>query len=518
MTAAVRRVPFRLLGTTSEVHLRYLEEDPDLKPFLGTRARNAEGLMQAAPLHARRLVPPDALSASMLAYAERHDAPPPVLENARALADAETVAVVTGQQPGLFGGPLFTIFKAATAVRLARDLTALPGAPKVVPVFWNHTDDHDLDEVNRAFCINANLDLQRIRLELARSGASIREISVSHAMPQAMSALRDLLPLTEFRDWALAALEPRGTNDTFGSILARLLYAMFGEDGLLVIEPRDLPPQAFDVLPRWCEMGDEIRNVTRSSVEHLADAGLDVTFDPTATLMFQNTGQRRLALSDSNTLPRASALSPGVLLRPLWQDACLPTIATVVGPGELSYLSVAGPIYKRLGVPAPVFVPRASLTLVEPSLKKLLNRFDWDLPDLNKGPTILARALATEDDNPVEEALEEIAGSLKRQMSELTSQMRKLDSQMVGPLERTRGKVVEELLKLAGKVQRSRQNREGTGLRQIRRLCSQLRPRGRLQERVLTVVPFLVTHGEALSRDLIEAADPFALEHGVVEL
>lgn len=520
MTSATRRVPFRLLGTTSDVHLRYLEEDPDLKPFLGTRSRSADELLQAAPLHARRLVPSDALSASLLDYAERHDAPPPALENARALADPETVAVVTGQQPGLFGGPLFTIHKAATAVRLARELRALPGAPRVVPVFWNHTDDHDLDEVNRAFCINTNLDVQRIRLELPGSGAAIaiREIGVARAMPQALGALRDLLPLTEFRDDVLEMLEPKGPNDTFGTLLARMLFWLFGDDGLLVIEPRDLPVQAFDVLPRWCEMGDEIRNVTRSSIDHLADTGLDVFFDPTQTLMFQNTGQRRVPLSDGSSLSRASSLSPGVLLRPLWQDACLPTIASVVGPGELSYLSVAGPLYKRLGVPAPVFVPRASLTLVEPSLKKLLGRFDWDLPDLAKGPTILARSLATEDDNPVEEVLEEIAGSLKREMGKFGSQMKKLDSQMVGPVERTRGKIVEELLKLSGKIKRSRQNREGTGLRQIRRLCSQLRPRGRHQERVLTAVPFLVTHGASLSRDLVEAADPFALEHGVIEL
>ena len=518
MTAAIRRVPFRLLGTTSEVHLRYLEEDPDLKPFLGSRPRNPDELLQAAPLHARRLVPPDVLSASLLDYADRHGAPPPVLENARALSDPETVAVVTGQQPSLFGGPLFTIHKAATAVRLARELGALPGAPRVVPVFWNHTDDHDLDEVNRAFCINANLDVQRIRLELARSGAAVREIAISRAMPQALGALRDLLPLTEFRDEALDILEPKTPDDTFGTILSRLMFWLFGEDGLLVIEPRDLPTQAFDVLPRWCEMADTIRDVTRSSIEHLADTGIDVTFDPTATLMFQDTRQRRLPLSDGNKLPRATSLSPGVLLRPLWQDACLPTIASVVGPGELSYLSVAGPLYKRLGVPAPVFVPRASLTLVEPSLQKLLSRFDWDLPDLAKGPTILARTLATEDDNPVEEALEGLAGSLKREMGELASQMKKLDSQMVSPLERTRGKLVEELLKLSDKIKRSRQNREGTGLRQIRRLCSQLRPRGRLQERVLTAVPFLVTHGAALSRDLVDAADPFALEHGVIEL
>ncbi len=518
MSAAVRRLPFRLLGTTSDVHLRYLEEDPDLRPFLGTRPRSADQLLQGAPLRARRLVSSDALSASVLAYAEHYGAPAAVLENAHALADPETCAVVTGQQPGLFGGPLYTIHKAATAVRLARELSALPGAPRVVPIFWNHTDDHDLDEVNRAFAVNANLDIQRIRLDLPRSGAAIRDIPVARPMQQALAAMGDLVPNTEFRDWAFEALAATEPDDTLGSILARFLFQQFGQDGLLVIEPRDLPAQAFDVLPRWCEMVGGIRDVIRSTVEHLSDAGLDVTLDPTATLMFQNTGQRRLPLSDGDPLPRATALSPGVLLRPLWQDACLPTIASVVGPGELAYLSAAGPLYKHLGVPAPVFVPRASLTLVEPSLKKLLNRFDWDLQDLGKGPAGLARSLSSEESNPVEEGLDELSADIKRRMGELSGQIRKLDAQMVSSLERTRQKMLEELEKLTVKIRRSRQNREGTGLRQIRRLCSQLKPRGRLQERVLTAVPFLVSHGESLAPVLIDAADPFGLEHGVVEL
>ena len=515
---SLRRVPFRLLGTTSDVHLRYLEEDPDLRPFLGARPRTPDELLQAAPVHARRLIPSDALAESLLAYAQRYDAPEQAIENARSLENPETCVVVTGQQPGLFGGPLYTIHKAATAVRLARELSGLPGAPRIVPVFWNHSDDHDLDEANRAFAVNTNLDLQRIRLEIPRSGSAIRDIPIARLMEPALAAMNDLLPNTEFGEWAGNLLSPQRNDDTFGAILARLLFALFGRDGLLVIEPRDLPDQAYEVLPRWCETATTIRETTRSSIEHLTDAGLDVTFDPTATLMFQHTGQRRLPLSDDDVFPRASALSPGVLLRPLWQDACLPTIAYVAGPGELSYLAVAGPLYKHLGVPAPVVVPRASLTLVEPSLRKLLARFNWDLPDLAKGPGTLARTLATEEGHPVEEALEELAGSTKRRLGELIGQIRKMDNQMVGSAERARSKIIDELLKLSQKVRRSRQNREGTGLRQIRRLCCHLRPRGRLQERVLTVYPFLVTHGEELARAIVESADPFVLEHGVLEL
>ncbi len=518
MSHRVRRLPFRLLGSDSDVHLRYLEEDPDLHRFLGTRPATAHQLQQAAPARARRLVPADALAAAFTAYAERHEAPEAALRNAAALADERTCAVVTGQQPGLFGGPLYSVHKAATAIRLARELSALPGAAPVVPVFWNHTDDHDFDEANRAFLVNANLDTQRVRLDLPRTGASLRHIPIGHALEQALPALDDLMPKSEFRDWAMDTVRPRSDDDTFGSTMARMLFALFGHHGLLVIEPRDLPEQAFEVLPRWLESAAELREVVRGAIEHLGDVGVDVTFDPTATLMFQDTGQRRLPLADGDVMPRSTAMSPGVLLRPLWQDACLPNIATIAGPGELAYLSVAGPLYRHLGVPAPVFVPRASLSLIEPSQKKLLHRFGWDLPDLARGPVALGQTLNEGENSPVEMGLDALAADLGERLAELASQMRKLDGQMVGPFERTRSKLVDELQRLGGRVRRSRQNREGTGMRQVRRLCSNLLPGGRLQERVLGPVPFMVAHGIELADTLVDAADPFALEHLVVEL
>lgn len=517
MSSSLRHISYRLLGS-SEVHLRYLEDDPELVKILGRRARNCEELLKRAPLNARRLVEPEALSKALVDYAERHEAPPPVLENARAVAEGEVFMVVTGQQPGLFGGPLYSLHKAATAVRLARELSAQPGAPKIVPVFWNHSDDHDLDEVNRAFFVNSNLDLQRLRLELTHTGAAIRNIGIGRAMEHVLAAARDMLPQTEFSDWAFDIFEPRHPDEQFGDSFARLLFTLFGDQGLLVIEPRDLPRSAFDVLPRWIEESGAVRERVRGMIDHLGDVGFDVTLDPTTTMMFQLTGDRRMPLADGEGGSEPGDLSPGVLLRPMWQDAVLPTIAFVVGPGEMSYLALTSPLYKQLGVPQPVFVPRASLTIVERSLVKLLDRFGWDIPDLVQGPEVLARTLDEEEEDVVESGLEDIAGHLKARMAELAERLRESDPQMTSPLQRCSKKLVDELEKLRGKVRNSRQNRQGTGLRQIRRLCSNLRPRSRLQERALNALPFMVSHGRELAQLLVDAADPFDMQHGVLEL
>ncbi|MBK8980587.1 MAG: bacillithiol biosynthesis BshC [Planctomycetes bacterium] len=518
MNARLRHLSFRRFGT-SELHLRYLEDDPDLQELTGARPRDADDLLRRAPLSARRLVPPVELGRALRAYAERHGAPPAVLDNADAIARGEAVVVVTGQQPGLFGGPLYTLYKAATAIRLARELSARPGAPRVLPLFWNHSDDHDLDEVNRAFLVNPNQELQRYRLELAHAGEPIRNLPVGRALAPVLAAAGDLLPRTEFRDDVWPLFAPGHDDETFGDALARLLFGLFGAHGLLVIEPRDLPPSAFEVLPRWRSATRTVRDAVRQISEHLTDLGLDVTLDPGTTLMFQfGAGQRRAPLLDGEPFDRAEQLSPGVLLRPLWQDACLPSIGFVVGPGELSYLAVVASLYKQLGVPRPCLVPRASLTLVEPSMVKQLERFGWDIPDLEPGPDELARVLEGDDDSGPEGALAELSEDLRRRLGEVGEQLRATDRQMLGPLERSRGKMLDELDKLRQKVRNSRQNRQGTGLRQIRRLCANLRPRSRPQERVLGPLSYVVSHGPGLADLLIDACDPFMVQHGVLEL
>ncbi len=518
MNPEVRHLPFRTLGT-SEVHLRYLEQDRDLATCLGLFARDASQLLERAPIEAQRLVPAEDLSKALVAYAERHDAAEASQQNARDVADGNTRFVITGQQPGLLGGPLYTVHKAATAVRLARELNAeRPDGPKIVPLFWNHSDDHDFDEVAGTYLPNGNQDLQRFRLDVPHNGESIRKLATGKKLREILAAVGDFLPDTEFREEVFALFEPRHPDEPLGDAVARLLFWLFKDDGILVIEPRDLPAKAFEVLPKWWERAEEIRARVAQAAEHLGDIGLDVTMDPGATLMFQLVGDRRMPMSEGDPIGPAQDLSPGALLRPLWQDACLPTIAFVVGPGELSYLAIAGPLYRQLGVPMPVLVPRASITLVEGSLAKLLDRFDWDIPKLSSGIEELAAEVLDEAQGGVDEEIDQLAEMLGTRMREITARLKKEDQQLVGGAERSRSRTVEELTKLADKVRKTRASRQGTGLRQIRRLCNNLRPRGRLQERVLPPFPALVMHGEALGGALIEAADPFATDHAILHL
>ncbi len=340
MTSTLRHISFRRLGT-SDVHQRYLEDDRDLGAFLGMRARSVPELLRRAPTGAGRLLSRESLVRSLREYATRAGAPPEVFANAEALLDPNVHVIVTGQQPGMMGGPLFSFHKVATAIRLCREINAEAkqnGGPRVVPVFWNHSDDHDLDEANRLFLVNQQQEVQRFRLDLHRSNEPLRGIGCGREMEKVLAEIDALLPQSEHRQWALDLCKPRHPDETLGDQMARFLFATFGHHGLCIIEPRDLPAEAFEPLTRWWSKSNDVREKVKQTCDDLGDVGIDVTLDPQTTMMFQLAGGIREPLADGEEAGRPQDLSPGVLLRPLWQDACLPTLGMVVGPGELAYL------------------------------------------------------------------------------------------------------------------------------------------------------------------------------------
>ncbi len=518
-TSTLRHISFRNLGTT-EVHQRFLENDRDLQGFLGVRADDVAQLLKRAPTGAGRVVPREELVASLRGYAERHGAPAEVFANIDALLDPETHVVVTGQQPGLLGGPLYCLHKAATAIRLCREIER-QGGPRCVPLFWNHSDDHDLDEGNRTFLINQSQEVQRFRLDLTLHNESLRGVHVGREVERLLTEVAPLLPETEFHDALLGTLTPKHPDDTLADLQARLMFETFGRHGLVMIEPRDMPASAFAPLEKWWSRASEIREQVKQTCDDLHDLGVDITLDPSATMMFAMNGGRREPLADGEEFGDRRNLSPGVLLRPLWQDACLPTVGFVVGPGELSYLAAVAPLYRQLGVPQPVFVPRSSLTLVDPSMQRAMQRFSLDLPDLNETPERLAERLLQDEEGgrgDVEDLLDDIKHRLRADLSAVEKKLAAIDASMTGALDRARTKSTEELDRLQHKVRNARQNREGTGIKQLRRLCNSLRPRARMQERVFGPVAFLNAYGPRLADELIGAADPFRVEHGVLEL
>mgnify|MGYP002713176403 CR=1 FL=1 len=509
-----------------ELFLAWLAGDPALAPHLPRPPHHPQGLWEAArdrrddpgPEVWRSLIQP-----VLAAYAEEHGAPEAVHEAASQFAKEGTLAIVTGQQPGLFGGPLYVWHKVATALRLAESLRALPSMPPIVTVFWNHSEDHDWGEANHGWLLNSGLDAQRIRLGMSAHGLPLAEIPAGEAIERALLEARDLLPENDFRNYELSAMAPVNGAETLGSHLSRQLFRHFGDQGLLILEPARLPEACREPLEGFRQRGDELRSAFHSELEELQGRGFDGTVDPQSPMLFElGGGRRREPLPDGETPHPDRRLSPGVLLRSVWQDVLLPTLATVVGPGEASYLAMTREIYSVLGVPRPPIMPRASITHVERRLWEDLERWNLGLGMLAEGPVILEERIseaegASLEDTPEgalpEEVMRRLADDLKQGMRALEAGVAEVDRNLLLPMARVTSRASSELRKLSDKVAKQRRNQAGTWRQHARRLCGELSPRGRLQERVFPALFFLARHGETFPRSLLAAADPFARDH-----
>ena len=410
------RLDDRRLPWTGRFARDYCHAFERLAPYFAGSPAQAASWIDALEIRRRRR--PDAAMAGVIQrQLEARGAPAAARATAARLRDAGTVAVVTGQQAGLFGGPLYTLLKAITAVRLARRLAAEQGTA-AAPVFWVDAEDHDLDEVRGCHVLSGELERVPVSLDIgAPPGTSAAAVVLDDSLRDVLDALRAALPPTEFTAEildALAASYAPGVRlvDAFARWLDRLL----GPHGLVVFDASDPAAKPFVGSLFKREVGSPGRTARLA-----ADAGAELTAlgyhaqaspAPGAVALFRlddgrqsiravdgtfASGGRALAaqtlLEDIDTEP--ARFSPNVLLRPVVQDTLLPTVAYVAGPNELAYLGQLRRIYAAFDVPMPVIYPRASVTFVDTATVKFLNRYRVDFAQLQpRDDAALNRLLA----------------------------------------------------------------------------------------------------------------------------
>jgi len=465
-------------------------------------------LAGGAPPHPRALAP-RRVSADVLAAV----LPGPGRDRLQA---GEVLVVTSGQQPGLFTGPLYTIYKALSAIAIAARLERERGSP-VVPVFWVAGDDHDFAEANHAEFLNSGGEPARIVLRERPPEAPQLPLwreRCSDDVRAALGQLRAGTPETEFKAavlaWLDAAYRPEAS---LADAFADALHALLGARGLAVFKFHDpaakraaapfilkglnltLPDGLTPVLVEAALGRDRLRAdsgsfVTRRSAERFTRAALE-----------------RLAVE------QPERLSPNVLLRPVIEAALLPTVAYAAGPAELEYFPEAAPLYRALAIEAQPAVPRWSGVLVEARVDKLLEKHALTLQDLQGPPGALEGRL-------VRDALPgEVAATLTALRAAIEGDYRRL-AQAVEQLDPTLGRTLESARNaaLAGthdfekKLVASLKRANETLLGQIARARAATFPTGRPQERVLTLASFAIRYGpallDALAAEVARWADP----------
>ena len=432
---------------------------------------------------------------------------------------AGAVAVVTGQQPVLFTGPLFSILKAISAIKIARHLEQ--AGVKAVPVFWVAAEDHDFAELESTYVLNRNSELVRLAVNLS-TGEPIPAgwLEFGEDVRAAISDCLTNLPPSEFISELQPILETSykpGVSPVkaFASMMARL----FSNTELTFVDPlhSELKAMAQPLITAAIRQNSEMRSALLSRNKALSAAGYheQVKVDQNFTGLFGYQGRSRHALRPDQ-LGNGVAWSPNVLLRPLVQDALFPTVTYIAGPAEVAYFAQAAAVYETLKRPMPPIFPRISATLVEPRVARMMEKYSLGLEDVFQGRDNLRRkAVSASGDD---QAFERVKSALEAEFESLKPVLGAVDETLIGALDTSRQKVLHQLESLHGKYVNAVSRRNETIERHVDTMSNALFPGKHQQERMLNITSFIARYGLGVIPRLIEGLSLDTREHQVVEL
>lgn len=472
----------------------------------------------ATQVHSRQR---EQIASVVAAQQQRRQAPAPAVEATARLVDQKAVAIVTGQQAGLFGGPLFTLLKAMTALKLAHEVSRDHQVPALA-IFWVEAEDHDWNEVRSCTVFDKELEPRTVSLP-ARSGdpSPVSSVVLDQTVTTAIDELATFLPPTEFtptllRDLRAAYAEGTGMADAF----ARWLERVLGPYGLVVYDASDpaSKPLATGIFARELSTAGHTGKLASTSGSELVSRGYhaQVQMADDSLALFRLDGSRRairrqngeLVIGDQRYPPSAllqeagehpTGFSPGVLLRPIVQDALFPTVCYVAGPNELAYLGQLRRVYEHFGVPMPLMYPRASATLLDSASFRFLSKYQLALEALQPQDDTTLNALLESLISPaVEQSFASAAEAIEREMSKIAQAIPAVDPTLEATAKTTGVRMQHDLETLHSKMIQAAKRRNETLRRQFGRARALAFPHGHAQERSIGFVAFLNQYGTAL--------------------
>ena len=418
------------------------------------------------------------------------------------LAQSGTLAVVTGQQVGLFSGPAYTIYKALTAARMAAEMTE-HGTP-AVPVFWLASEDHDFPEVAHTWVYDGDHQPVRLNVEAQRQDAQPVGTVVVQDWP--VAELRKTLGELPYADEVCRLVENSYTpGTTMGAAFLSLVQKLLEPYGFLYLDP--LSPSirsiAAPLLRESLSRSSELNAALLERNKELEAEGYhaQVHVDARTSLLFVIENGRRLSLRESaftseRAVEEAAQLSPNAILRPVMQDYLLPTAAYIGGPAEVAYFAQSQVLYERLLGRMPRIVSRSGFTLIPPRVGKGLERYRLHMSDFFQGEAELQERLAAALIPPSLDAeFAKAEQGAQHLLGALTGAVTSFDSTLGPALTKSRAKMMYQLRKLHGKVARETLRRQARSQADAAYLYGSLYPEKHLQERLYSMLPFLAEHG-----------------------
>ena len=466
--------------------------------------------------------------------------------NIRLLREADCLAVVSGQQAGLFGGPLYTIYKALSAVKLGECLSQR--GMKAVPVFWMATEDHDFEEVATAEFINRDcaLDRARVPLDMHQDGLPVGRVTLDERINDPTNNLLKALPQTEFSDELEKLLrEAYRPRQKYGDAFARLMTRLLNRYGLILLDPLDAQlkklaaPLYSEAARRAPEIATALVNRSRELEQAGYHAQVAASENSFPLFLHDDSGARHALVRAEGDKYQAKAdggehsaeelsaralreperFSPNVTLRAVVQDYLLPTIAYYGGSAEIAYFAQTAEVYRALNRPVTPILHRASMTMVEKHTWRTLERYNIGLTDFFAGPDhVISRVVAEHLGKETSAAFDHTASSFHSELDALQEKLRHVDPTLAAALEKGRRKINYQIDGLRTRFQRAQMARDEAVHRQLMRAFDLLYPEKTLQERRINITSLWARHGRYVVDWIFDAIDLGSHDHHIVYL
>ena len=456
------------------------------------------------------------------------------------LADPSSVAIVTGQQLGLFGGPLYTLYKIISSIQLA-DWYEKELGIKAVPVFWLEGEDHDFDEIAGTTLISGD-DAVEVRYAPAQNDAytsSIGRLVISSEIADTLAQFESHLQPTEFTAALMQVLrEAYVPGNTMLQAFVSVMNFMLGDGRVLYVSPDDPALKAlciplFEKEIKACEQSSAILEETSAKLG--ADYHVQVQTKPTNLFIQGSKGRVAIdrkgsgfetrdgvAYGEAELIEKLHAapasFSPNVVMRPLMQDTVLPTAAYVAGPGEVAYFAQFKGLYEWAGLQMPVIIPRASATILEKKVEKVVERYGLDLTTFEEQfDPLFGRIVKEQMEVDVDAAFKKASSYVHQAINEIKPIVEGVDKSLVKSTDATRGLMLKEWSKLKDRVLKAERQQQDVLKGQLYRASSNLFPFQIPQERALSPLYFLNKYGLDFGQKLISTLDLDTTEHQVIQ-
>jgi bacillithiol biosynthesis cysteine-adding enzyme BshC len=528
-------ISFNDIPHTTRLFRDFLSYSPDIRKFYPTQpdaehiAAFAKKLKQDPSRQARVA---DALERQNKAWG----ASQATLRNIERLKNG-AFAVVTGQQVGLFGGPLLSLLKAASVLALAKQVQTL--GVECVPVFWLASEDHDLAEVNQTLLLTHEFEQAPFTAPTdGITGAPVANLRFAKGTNDMVAEVAALLGDSLASDYLRQSYVE---GETFSNAYAMLYARIFAGHGLILLDPADpelhqvAAPLFTDAIRRAGELDDALLARNRELQAGKYHEQVKVTAESTplfglvdgarVSIHRSNGGFKlgRESLSTDALLQRIEtapeSVNANVLLRPVLQDYWLPTLAYIGGPAEIAYFAQVGVVYEKLlGRITPV-VSRMSATLIEPRIEKLLLKYQVQLPELFHGEYELRDCLAKRSLPPeLKQNFEDGRRAVQEATQRVSQSLQKLDPTLVEAAGRATNKMMYQLDRLERRAAKAELRRTEILIRHAAQIENSLFPHKTLQEREIGSLYFYAKYGPGLIDQLVELAQARCPEHKVLVL